>query len=416
MVGMASNQVDFSRFDIYAPFVRRLNVYGMTVQHYQVSGWHPLNRRSQSRPLLPNLVSLNLQAASDISGLDQIMWIQTFLSPSLVNIQVAPVLPGSPQGSTFSYTPRISPLATSVILQSIVERCPKLMRLSLFMSEALVGDPHDGETPLLSCMWKKPFYEHLHDLPLLTELTCTTLMLEHDSLGVLGSIPQLRRLIVHTSAGAPLRSQTIPDSCFPALKQLHLRGVNPYDIIVILNITPMMRQLVTLELKFHPDGIDEDEDRDEWLAQSLLTLLKHTPCLSFFHLELDINPALEEPYDIGDQDVMDTFSKLPLISLTLSGVHISDWARTGSLRTVWPNVTNLCMKNQFASPLILSCFSQLPKLQHLTLNICLEDFVAFPKVPSVCPLTTLEFSREASTVYEPEHLEYTTRSVFAQAH
>ncbi|KAG8738011.1 hypothetical protein FRC10_007404 [Ceratobasidium sp. 414] len=293
-----------------------------------------------------------------------------------------------------------------VILDAIAERCPRLFRLSLFPSRTLKYE----ENNLLGYLRRRPYYESLQTLPALVELTCSTMMLERDSLGVISSLPQLHRLIVLTSGTTVvLRPSELPRESFPALQQLHIKGLSPYEVITILGIPTLMSSLTHLELKFKLDQLDEDEDRDEWIASELLSLLRFCPQLLSLDLDLDPTRVHDDPYDIGHQDLMDTFSKLPLANVALGGVHLGDWAYTGSLKSVWPNVTILRMRDQFASPRILSCFAQLPRVQYLMLNVYLEDFRECPKVVSLCPLQTLECSPGGSTVCEPEMLDYTGR-------
>ncbi|KAG9086189.1 hypothetical protein FRC06_003233 [Ceratobasidium sp. 370] len=404
-IGIASSShVDFSRFDIYAPYVRRLNVYGPgpVGHYYQVDGWDHLIVRAQQKPLLPNLLSIILQSSCDEHGPDQLVWIKTFICPSLINIQATPHSVSSP--------PCISPLMADVILDAVAERCPRLFRLSLFPSRTLKYE----ENNLLGYLRRRPYYESLRALPTLVELTCSTMMLESDSLRIVSSLPQLHRLIILTSGTTVvLRPPELPRESFPALQQLHIKGLSPYEVITILSIPTLMSGLIHLELKFQLDQLDEDEDRDEWIASELLSLLRLSPQLSSLDLDLDPIRVQDDPYDIGHQDLMDTFSKLPLVNVALGGVHLGDWAYTGSLKSVWPNVTILRMRDQFASPRILSCFAQLPRVQYLMLNVYLEDFREWPKVVSLCPLQTLECSPGGSTVCEPEQLDYTGRFLLA---
>ncbi|KAG9121634.1 hypothetical protein FRC07_002339, partial [Ceratobasidium sp. 392] len=225
-----------------------------------------------------------------------------------------------------------------VILEAIAERCPRLLKLSLFPSRM----PKHEENNLLGYLRRRPYYESLRVLPALVELTCSVIMLEKDPLCVISSLPQLRRLIVLTSgASVVLRPPELPKGSFPALQQLQLKGLSPYEVIAILSIPSLMRNLTDLELKFKLYLLDEDEDREEWIASELLSHLKLCPDLQSLDLDLDPTGILDEPYDIGHQDLMDTFSKLPLINVTMGGVHLGDWARTGSLIPVWPNVTSL---------------------------------------------------------------------------
>ncbi|KAG8699945.1 hypothetical protein FRC12_022667 [Ceratobasidium sp. 428] len=404
VIGIASSShVDFSRFEIYAPYVRRLSVYGPgpVGHYYQVDGWEHLILRAQQRPLLPNLLSIILQSSCDGHGSDQLLWIKTFISPSLINIQATPHSVSSP--------PCVTSLMADVIMDSIAERCPRLFRLSIFPSRG----PKQEENNLLGYLRRRPYRESLRALPMLMELTCSVTMLE-DSFSVISSMPQLRRLIVLTSGtGIVLRPPILPRNSFPALHQLHLKGLSPYEVIAILDVPPLMSQLTHLELKFKLYQLDEDEDREEWIASDMFSLLKFSPNLQSLDLDLDPTMNLDQGYDIGHQDIMDTFSRLPLVNVTLGGVHLGDWAYTGSLKSVWPNVTSLRMRDQFASPRILSCFAQLPRVQYLLLDVHLEDFREFPKVASLCPLHTLECSAGSSTVCEPEQLDYTKRFLLA---
>ncbi|KAG8687424.1 hypothetical protein FRC11_007257 [Ceratobasidium sp. 423] len=403
-IGVAASAVDFSRFDFYAPYVRRLTVYGHEAKYFRVSGWSPLMIRANSRSLLPNLLSMVMQTKCDSHGPDQFMWIKAFSGPSVLTIQASPshLLSRTP--------PRVSPLAASVILDTISTRCPRLLRLSLFVSENLGLDKYDGENNMFGVLWKQDYYHYFRALPALYELSCSVTMLQSDTLNAIGSLPYLTRLSVYSSGGLLVLQPPHPSgNLFPSLNELSLQDINPYEAASIMQIAPLMKHLTLLELIINPDYLDFDELREDWITGTLLQLLSNSPRLNALHIDLDPLRELDEPYDIGHQDVMDTFSKLPLISLTLSGVHIGDWASTGSLKSVWPLLSSLRMRNQYSSPLILSCFAQLPRLQHLTLSVCLENMVIRPAMLLPCPLQTLEISDGVVTMMEPEDLEPTSR-------
>ncbi|CAE7185602.1 unnamed protein product [Rhizoctonia solani] len=403
-IGVAASAVDFSRFDFYAPYVRRLTVYGHEAKYFRVSGWSPLLIRANSRPLLPNLLSMVMQTKCDSHGPDQFMWIRSFSGPSVLTIQAAPshLLSRTP--------PRVSPLAASAILDTIAARCPRLLKLSLFVSETLGLDKYDGENNMLGVLWQRDYYHYFRALPALYELSCSVAMLQYDSLKVIGSLPYLTRLAVYSSGGMlVLQPPPLPDDSFPSLNELSLQDIHPYEAASIMQIAPLMKRLTLLELITNPEYLEFDDSREEWITGTLLLLLSNSPKLNALHVDLDPLRDIDDPYDIGHQDVMDTFSKLPLISLTLSGVHVGVWAETGSLKTVWPLLSSLRMRNQYASPLVLSCFAQLPRLQHLTLSVYLEDMVIRPSVLVLCPLLTLEISDGIVTAVEPEDLEHTSR-------
>ncbi|KAF8706804.1 hypothetical protein RHS03_04520, partial [Rhizoctonia solani] len=343
--------------------------------------------RANSKPLLPNLLSMVIQTKCDSHGPDQIMWIKAFSGPSVLTIQAIP-------GHLLSRTPpRVSPLAASVILDTIAERCPRLLRLSLFVSESIGIDKNEGENKLLGLLWKRPYYKYFQALPALYELSCSVLMLQSDSIQVIGSLPHLTRLSVYSS-GEPLviRQSHLSNKLFPSLHELSLQDIHPYEAAGIMQIASLMKCLTLLELLTNPECLDPDESREDWINTTLLLLLSNSPRLNTLHVDLDPTRENDEVYDIGHQDVMDTFSKLPLISLTLTGVHIGAWASTGSLKTVWPSLSSLRMRNQDAGPRILS----------YNMGIR-QDFI------SLCPLQTLEISDGVVTTMEPEDLERTSQ-------
>ncbi|KAG9080191.1 hypothetical protein FS749_008089, partial [Ceratobasidium sp. UAMH 11750] len=92
VIGTASSSsVDFSRFDIYAPYVRILRVYGPgNGSYYRVEGWKHLAVRTQQRLLLPRLSSIVIQSSKSDAKSNALLWIKTFISPSLRSIQVVP--------------------------------------------------------------------------------------------------------------------------------------------------------------------------------------------------------------------------------------------------------------------------------------------------------------------------------------
>ncbi|KDN33689.1 hypothetical protein RSAG8_13218, partial [Rhizoctonia solani AG-8 WAC10335] len=366
-----------------------------------------------------------MQTKCDRHGPDQFMWIKAFSGPSVLAIQATPshLLSRSP--------PRVSPLAASAILDTIAARCPRLMRLSLFVSESLGLDKYDGENNMLGVLWQRDYFHYLRALPALYEISCSVAMLQSDSLKVIGSLPCLTRLSVYSSGALlVLQPPHLSNSSFPSLKELSLQDINPYEAAAIMQIAPLMKRLTLLELITNPEimqiaplmkrltllelitnpeYLDFDDSREDWINGTLLLLLSNSPRLNALHVDLDPVRESEDLYDIGHQDVMDTFSRLPLISLTLTGVHIGDWASTGSLKTVWPLLSSLRMRNQYASPLNLSCFAQLPRLQHLTLSVCLETMDIPPNLLPLCPLLTLEISDGIVTMIEPEDLEHASR-------
>ncbi|KAG8682930.1 hypothetical protein FRC08_014642, partial [Ceratobasidium sp. 394] len=80
----------FRRFDLYAPFVRSLDIYGLSYDYTKLSGWWTLTSRNRRQPLLPNLHTLVIQSSCNTHGPDQAMWIQALGSSSLLDLMITP--------------------------------------------------------------------------------------------------------------------------------------------------------------------------------------------------------------------------------------------------------------------------------------------------------------------------------------
>ncbi|KAG8792089.1 hypothetical protein FRC12_007200 [Ceratobasidium sp. 428] len=110
----------FARFDVYAPYVKSLDVYGNKRKRFKITGWKVLIARSRNHVLLPNLHTLVTQTSCDSHGPDQIMWVAAFNSPSLVNLLIAP--------SELGGGPAISYEAASVVMRTISPQISKLRK------------------------------------------------------------------------------------------------------------------------------------------------------------------------------------------------------------------------------------------------------------------------------------------------
>ncbi|KAG8699421.1 hypothetical protein FRC08_005319, partial [Ceratobasidium sp. 394] len=329
-----------------------LDVYGTGARgrYFHVDGWKSLALRTEQRPLLPNLLSIVLQSPCHDHGSDQLLWIRTFISPSLHAIHVIPNSIDSPSC--------ISLPVASAILDVVAKCCPRLFKLSLLPSRKVKPEEPQESNRLLELLWRRPYQDYFRALPTLVELTCTTIIFERAALQIIGALPQLRWLIVmHGGTILDFSPGTLSNESFPALRQLHLRGVCLHGATTILGIPPLMKRLTHIELKSvveYVEGENEDEtDKNILIITNLLSLLYHSPHLSSLDLDLDPTKSGYEPCDIGNQELMDMFSKLPLETVSLTGLHLGDWAKKDALKSVWPNVTSLRMRDQSAPPEVL---------------------------------------------------------------
>ncbi|KAG9111574.1 hypothetical protein FRC07_008032, partial [Ceratobasidium sp. 392] len=236
-------------------------------------------------------------------------------------------------------------------------------------------------------------------------------MLDPKPLLAISSLPALHRLTV---LGFDVLNEeepaALPVDSFPSLRELHLAGLQEDHTISVLSIPPLMSHLthVELEHRVDVDDADEDDGQGAWIAFEILPLLKNSPLLRTFVLTVRSSKT-REPYDIAYPELMETFSKLPLETISLTGVQLDDWGYDPKcLVTAWPNVTRVEMPDQFGGNLILQGFSQLPKLQWLKLSLYLRELEKpWPEVKSLSPLHTLESSEGGITVTRPEELEWT---------
>ncbi|KAG9075670.1 hypothetical protein FRC06_009958, partial [Ceratobasidium sp. 370] len=103
-----------------------------------------------------------------------------------------------------------------------------------------------------------------------------------------------------------------------------------------------MNYLTHIELKsvveyMGDDNKDEADQISTPMTTNLLSLLYHAPRLSSFDFDPDPSKSGYYPSDIGNRELTDMFSKLPLETVSLTGLRLGDWASKDSLKTVWPN-------------------------------------------------------------------------------
>ncbi|KAG8698301.1 hypothetical protein FRC09_007303 [Ceratobasidium sp. 395] len=412
-IGTASSpDVDFSRFDIYATLVRRICVYG-TRQckiYCQAEVWEHLALRAQQKPLLPNLLSLVLQSSDDIREHGQHFWIRLLSSPSLFSLRVVPSSIDSPL--------LISRVAASVILDIVAARCPRLLRISLLPGHIEDSERAQQSSGVFSLLWKRPYQEYFRALPNLIELTCTTVLFEQGTLPIIGSLPQLHQItVLDSGARNNFHAKALSKESFHALRKLRVRGVSLPETTGILSIPSLMRHLTHIELSFVYEYDPEDEEledkKSELMVNDLLLCLSNAPSLARLDFDLDPNKLDYEPLNIGSQRIMDMFSKLPLETVSLTGLHLGDWARKGNLAAVWPRLTSLRMRDQVTTPSMLYHFSQIPQIRDLMLHVwlCALEEAQAVELLSHCPLRTLEFSACSACDSESSLLKPTGRFI-----
>ncbi|KAG8684045.1 hypothetical protein FRC08_013927 [Ceratobasidium sp. 394] len=140
---------DFVRFNLYAQFVKRLDVLPPDISDYRIDGWRYLSKQAQQRVLLPNLRELTI--AGFLPGGEKLfLWIRMFLSPSLISIVV------KTEDGEF---PTVPLSAAKSLLEQIKATCSGLQHLQIFAGT--VSRDHSFVD-----FWEPSFYERLAGLQL----------------------------------------------------------------------------------------------------------------------------------------------------------------------------------------------------------------------------------------------------------
>ncbi|KAG9091023.1 hypothetical protein FS749_000120 [Ceratobasidium sp. UAMH 11750] len=216
----------FSRFDVYAPHVKSLDVYGRNRQVFKVTGWAILVSRAHQRVLLPNLHTIVIQTKprEDSFGPDQAMWIGAFASPSLINLLITPSRP--------RVAPTVSYAAASFILRSVMVHRPALRRLGLYPHMEIGNFGEEGESSFLAFLSGAPFYQYVAGVTSLRHLSGILAWFEDEALKVIGQLTHLETISIYSGFDEPGAHGELEmaDDSFPSLRGLEVFHLDPWDI------------------------------------------------------------------------------------------------------------------------------------------------------------------------------------------
>ncbi|KAG9094913.1 hypothetical protein FRC06_010346, partial [Ceratobasidium sp. 370] len=360
---------NFERFDIYAPFVKHLDVYGKRRKHFKLSEWHTLFRRARKGPLLPNLVSLTLNATDFYFAVDQMLWISAFASPSLLRF--------TPIHVRHSEMSLISSLAASIILKTLNERSPHIQSLGLYPQREIGPGQADGESCLLNMMWPGPFLPYLQSLSNLRSLSTSLWTIVGDGLLVLGGLPQLGNLVIRGCSDYLLEGHfSIPEDSFPQLTDLTLWEIHARMVAEFMGIKPLVNNLTNLSIC----PAFETEEQATWFEESTPFLL-YTPRLKSFYYEVTYDLPLL-PVHVRRNYISRRFlqhtSNIQLGSISLVGMEFAAIEALESMPAFWATLTSLCVVHGHLRPEELQYFARLPSLRSLTLRFRLRRSVDWP--------------------------------------
>ncbi|KAG9091034.1 hypothetical protein FS749_000118 [Ceratobasidium sp. UAMH 11750] len=349
------------RFNLYAPFVKSLEVYDTSAEHYETRSWNCLLALSSQQTLLPNLVSLTLTTDCDDCCWDLVFWVRIFASRSLTRVASIPVLPRDP--------PEISHLAVSMTLKWLVEHSPHLQSLSLFPSKEFYDGI--GEYRFFSLIDEAPFHYYLLPTLEVRELSCSMIVLEGESLQALDRLPQLERLTVYTTSDVldyEPKAIAFPGNLFPSLQCLYLHLPDCWDLFWVLDVHVLLANITTLEVNI----VKAEQSSLNLTSREFFPLLADIPRLE--HLSLELQPeCLGEPIPLGHSAILyKTLYRLPLQTVFISPVIFKHEDLSGTLGSIWPHVTHLQLPGSIVSLRDLPMFARLPSLEHLTIRLNLS--------------------------------------------
>ncbi|KAG8706655.1 hypothetical protein FRC09_002295 [Ceratobasidium sp. 395] len=401
----------FARFEVYAPYVKSLDVYGNTRRHFKVIGWKVLIARARNQALLPNLHTIIVQTSYDSCGHDHLMWVETFISPSLVNLAITPDKPG--------LAPNISYDAASAIMKTILPQVPRLRKIELFPDYDPGNDvSHYRESTLLALLSADPFYTYIRGADCLQHLSGSLGWVNEEPLLILGQLPRLETITLfgHDIDNFNLDSNfELPQDFFPSLHGLYLRGLCHHDAASILRLKPMLKGLKSLELHINMDEL-EPEGHDEWLAEIVFPCLIDAPRTE----KLEIYPAADAANRLGpfviDRPSLMVFSPLPLRVLHLRNLVLGSDALQLNLNDIWPSLIHLEIPGQLVALAGLPKFVAIPRLQHLELQLDLQsEPVAKPYAPGESSLVALVASKGGTMCSNSANIDFVASTLLSVA-
>lgn len=277
------DQPDLTRFNIYAPWVRRLEIFGGGCsQDIRNSG--PLLNILTGRPLLPNLRILTTHIGAEISSKDLLWFINLCFSPTLVEIRTILHKRGLPS--------RISPAAAPGFLQNIRNTCPQIEILEFYPEDSEYGSNLTGvETYYI------PGNEYritLASFSNLRSFTSTMYILQPETFSVLGNLPNLESLGIHGCREYdPVLAEgmNVPETWFPMLKILRLNEVHPFDITILWNQPTIARKLISIWIHADPtsppDSSTSPTDGNNWIHLFLTNLPRLSPNVKNLVFEME---------------------------------------------------------------------------------------------------------------------------------
>ncbi|CAE6374946.1 unnamed protein product [Rhizoctonia solani] len=267
---------DFSRYDLYAPWVQELELYGG--YYVEVTNPRKLPSFFNGRVPLPNLQRLTASTSAPIGGKDLVDFFDTFVCPSLTELRT--VIPN--KGLPVADFLRVVSSDVPALLQKIKVNCPQIQVLEFYPDGMARFDQLGNERYVPTAQCKSV----LQSFSSLRSFSSTTYILKPEIIGILGSLPCLESLGIRGMPTEPSvldEELSIPETWFLVLKHLRLYEISPDDIKSLWNQPTIAKKLRSALFQIdylnhrHPE--DSPLFTENWLGPFLEALPQLSPQL-----------------------------------------------------------------------------------------------------------------------------------------
>lgn len=295
----ACDQDQLSRFNIYAPFVQKLESDPDTETSSLY--WDRLLSRVPSRPLLPNLRALAICPQGFINpGSRVIEYIDAFLCPTLSSIH-----------TTQEYDIWMNPFQARDLLKRVATTCPKLAKLNI-----LLGNSRYPENLLpfgRPCL-ASGLFASVSQFRDLCFLRSSSVVLYPEILQLLGNLPRLESLAAYSLNSdqddiiddeIPIATLALSEDSFPALRHLEIDCVPGMVVTKLWQTPPLVRNLISVRVQIMTDDTESPNDL-------VCTICEGSPRITDLELDL-VNVEYAELSSAATEHLC----RLPLLRLAI---------------------------------------------------------------------------------------------------
>ncbi|KAG9127740.1 hypothetical protein FRC07_010192 [Ceratobasidium sp. 392] len=320
-VAKALAQSHFTRLNIYAPWIKHIEVDEGHTSSLEENQLDALFAYSANHILLPNLTSLKVIGFVDVS------WVTMFISPSLLNLEFE-------HDNAFEDYRVLCAPEWSLLLYYLAERSPKLQTLLVFPQNFRKDKLHLRVEQFLPNDAKATIGRQLADglspflanLPPLLKFTTCGEIFDKACFTTISTWSTLESLTIHMNRNK--RDYTLPtldDAAFPSLTSLALYWIPDFDAFRMLwDASALVSKLTTVKLlPSHELSYYTNKEAGDTFSQIMSTLAEKSPCLEKVWL-LMLHPDFGRPnFDIKIS-ALDICRHLALRSLYVGGVVIEE--------------------------------------------------------------------------------------------